>query len=42
MQEELLASLTDIIIDVEYTALDGGRDFAEKVEGLLNETGFRQ
>ena len=42
MQEELLASLTDIIIDVEYTALDGGRDFAEKVEGLLNEAGFRQ
>ncbi|WP_053147394.1 neuraminidase-like domain-containing protein [Pseudomonas sp. Pf153] len=42
MQEELLASLTDIIIEVEYTALDGGRDFAEKIEGLLNEAGFRQ
>ncbi|WP_053145972.1 neuraminidase-like domain-containing protein [Pseudomonas sp. P97.38] len=41
-QEQLLASLTDIIIEVEYTALDGGRDFAAQIETLLNETGLRQ
>ncbi|SCW87288.1 MULTISPECIES: neuraminidase-like domain-containing protein [unclassified Pseudomonas] len=41
-QERLLASLTDIIVQVEYTALDGGRDFAATIETLLNETGFRQ
>ncbi|TNF80749.1 hypothetical protein FGE05_21235 [Pseudomonas sp. ICMP22404] len=41
-QELLLASLTDIIVQVEYTALDGGRDFAAQIETLLNETGFRQ
>ncbi|WP_248747786.1 neuraminidase-like domain-containing protein [Pseudomonas sp. MWU12-2037] len=41
-QERLLASLTDIIVQVEYTALDGGRDFSEKIEALLNETGFRR
>lgn len=41
-QERLIESLTDIIVEVEYTALDGGKDFAEKIEGLLSETGFRQ
>ncbi|KIH82328.1 neuraminidase-like domain-containing protein [Pseudomonas batumici] len=41
-QRRLIASLTDIIVQVEYTALDGGRDFSEKIEALLNETGFRQ
>ncbi|MFL7962337.1 neuraminidase-like domain-containing protein [Pseudomonas kielensis] len=41
-QERLLASLSDIIVQVEYTALDGGRDFAATIETLLNETGFRQ
>ena len=35
-QQVLLQSLTDIIVQVRYTALDGGPDFAQFVEGLLN------
>ncbi|MBC3364516.1 neuraminidase-like domain-containing protein [Pseudomonas sp. SWRI154] len=41
-QIELFESLTDIVVEVEYTALDGGKDFAEKIEDLLKETVFRQ
>ncbi|NWB47547.1 neuraminidase-like domain-containing protein [Pseudomonas gingeri] len=41
-QRRLIASLTDIIVQVEYTALDGGNGFAEKIEELLNETAFRR
>lgn len=35
-QQVLLQSLTDIIVQVRYTAMDGGPDFAQFVEGLLN------
>ncbi|MDO7899739.1 neuraminidase-like domain-containing protein [Pseudomonas citrulli] len=41
-QKRLIESLTDIIVHVEYTALDGGNGFAEKIEELLNETAFRR
>ncbi|WP_175650703.1 Tc toxin subunit A-related protein [Pseudomonas sp. Marseille-P9899] len=34
-QQVVLQSLTDIIVQVRYTALDGGPDFAAHVEGLL-------
>lgn len=34
-QQVLLQSLTDIIVQVRYTALDGGPEFAAHVEGLL-------
>ncbi|MHC8346663.1 Tc toxin subunit A-related protein [Pseudomonas sp. RT6P73] len=34
-QQKMLASLTDIIVRVRYTARDGGPDFATKVQGLL-------
>ncbi|WP_110970139.1 Tc toxin subunit A-related protein [Pseudomonas huaxiensis] len=35
-QQVLLQSLTDIIVQVRYTALDGGPEFAAHVEGLLD------
>lgn len=35
-QIDMLESLTDIIVQVRYTALDGGPDFAGHVEGLLD------
>jgi len=35
LQQALLKSLPDIILHVSYTVKDGGKDFAEKVEGLL-------
>ncbi|WP_339478017.1 Tc toxin subunit A-related protein [Pseudomonas sp. RL_5y_Pfl2_73] len=41
-QTEILESLTDIIVEVEYTAHDGGKDFAETITELLKETVFRQ
>ena len=41
-QIELFESLTDIVVEVEYTALDGGNDFAEKIKDLLEEPVFRQ
>ncbi len=36
-QQAMLASLTDIIVQLRYTALDGGPDFAGFVEGLLGD-----
>ena len=36
-QAAMLESLTDIIVQVRYTALDGGPDFAWHVEGLLGD-----
>ncbi len=36
-QATMLASLTDIIVQVRYTALDGGPDFARHVEELLGD-----
>lgn len=41
-QTEILESLTDIIVEVEYTAHDGGKDFAETITELLKEPVFRQ
>lgn len=36
-QQQLLQSLTDIIVQVRYTALDGGPEFAAHVEELLGD-----
>ncbi|OLS64337.1 Tc toxin subunit A-related protein [Pseudomonas putida] len=36
-QTDMLESLTDIIVQLRYTALDGGPDFAGHVEGLLGD-----
>lgn len=41
-QKEILESLTDIIVEVEYTAHDGGKDFSEFITDLLKEPVFRQ
>ncbi|MFJ4375068.1 neuraminidase-like domain-containing protein [Pseudomonas japonica] len=36
-QQQLLQSLTDIIVQVRYTSLDGGPEFAAHVEELLGD-----